>query len=541
MNPDASITSLPQRSARDPRVDALFAELELALAWDRPSILIAVYDLPATRKKAARRLSRRLANRGADAIEIPLTESRADILLALRDHPSRARGIFMVSGFTPVDGLLATRAFKSLNIRRELLVDHKIRVVFWLTEAEVIALARAAPDFWAFRHCVVDVFSSPGSIPGALGLEAHLAAFEQPVGQAAAALDARIAYRENQLDAFDTGDWVARFDLHMGLARLWSEKNEPGQAFQHMRAALGLAQSARDSMRQCLAEAGYAILLTAAGNLDAALAAYHRAEALDPDQPGIKVRMSALYAASEQTGLALALAQLCVARWPQFQPGWRHLGWLLGNLGRLDEARNACNRALALNPSDALSHYSLGLAQSVQGDRQAACASLQRAARLDGSRDMFWQALASELADLGQPGRALRCARRAVRLATQDARAWLALAGMLCVLGRFPEAARACERAHTLAQDETVMHAVSVASLFRLATLRRKMREAARWQAQVTAGLQVGHGLARAAYLLAAGDETAAQEVFDRLRTTNCVVVHLFRHAPVVVLAEQKT
>lgn len=537
MKSDPSPVRKHKRAARDPREESLFAELSLALGWNRPSILIAVYDLPSARKKAARRLARRLSKSGVRVAEIQITEPCADILLALRDHPGRDQTVFMVSGFTPVDGQAAVRAFKSLNMRREILVDQKLRVIFWLTEAEVIALARAAPDFWAFRHRVVDLLSTPARLTGEAGFEARLAAFEQPAAQSSTSLDARIAYREGRLDSLDASDWAARFDLHLGLSRLHAEKNEPEHALQHIQAAHELARAAGDTMRQCMAQAGHAILLVAAGSLDSALAAFERARALDPNQPGVIMRLSALHSTLGQSGQAVELARFCVARWPQFQPGWRQLGWLLGNAGQLQDALNACNHAVSLHPSDGRAHYTLGVVQSCSGDSHAAAASLLRAIKLDAMSGAFWQALASVFIDLGQPRRALRCARRAVRLSAQDAWAWLSLGGALYHHGRWRDSWRACERAFALGMQNEMAHVIAAASLHWLAQTRHQLAESAHWRTQAAAGLRTGSVLARDFHLASIGDSTAAREALSRLQSTACLDVHLLRHTPAMLLA----
>lgn len=48
-----------------------------------------------------------------------------------------------------------------LNFKREDLVEHKVKVVFWVREEELASIGAQAPDFFAFRNCVVEFMEVP--------------------------------------------------------------------------------------------------------------------------------------------------------------------------------------------------------------------------------------------------------------------------------------------------------------------------------------------------------------------------------------------
>jgi tetratricopeptide (TPR) repeat protein len=68
----------------------------------------------------------------------------------------RRESVFSVLGLSRGGGTRNANAYRALNMRRELLVDYDIRALFWLNKAESRSLSRIAPDFWAFRHRVID-------------------------------------------------------------------------------------------------------------------------------------------------------------------------------------------------------------------------------------------------------------------------------------------------------------------------------------------------------------------------------------------------
>ena len=139
------------------QIDILFSELSLALRWDRPSILIAVCSSPAIRKEAQDNLKKSLSGIHQKVINFVVSAQNYDVPLSLAYHPERENTVFYVSGINRGGGGDKSNAFRAINIRRELLVDYPTRVVFWLTRAEAKSLPRLAPDFWAFRHQVVEI------------------------------------------------------------------------------------------------------------------------------------------------------------------------------------------------------------------------------------------------------------------------------------------------------------------------------------------------------------------------------------------------
>lgn len=138
-------------------VDGLFSEIQQALRWDRPSILIVVYTSAKSRKEMQDLLSGLIEDQGQGVTEYAVSPATYDIPLILSRHPERKKTVFYVTRLNRGGGAGNRNAFRALNMRRELFVDYPTRVVFWLTRAEAKALALLAPDFWAFRHMSLEV------------------------------------------------------------------------------------------------------------------------------------------------------------------------------------------------------------------------------------------------------------------------------------------------------------------------------------------------------------------------------------------------
>jgi tetratricopeptide (TPR) repeat protein len=145
------------------RVQILIDELSMATRWNHASLLLAVYQSEYLRQDVEKRLKVRLASIGQKMVAYKIDKERFDVPLALSAHEERAKSTFLVSGLRFGGGKGGNNAYRALNIRRELLIDFDIRAIFWLTLSEAAALPRRAPDFWAFRHRVVEFTDQPSS------------------------------------------------------------------------------------------------------------------------------------------------------------------------------------------------------------------------------------------------------------------------------------------------------------------------------------------------------------------------------------------
>ena len=143
------------------QVKILSDELESAIRWQRPSILLAVYESKHICTNARTALKNSLADIGQSVYNFRVNEKRFDVPLALSQHPDRENTVFFITGLRSGGGKGGHNAYRALNLRREYLVDYQIRAVFWLTISESIDLPRCAPDFWAFRHRVIEFIDSP--------------------------------------------------------------------------------------------------------------------------------------------------------------------------------------------------------------------------------------------------------------------------------------------------------------------------------------------------------------------------------------------
>ena len=145
----------------DDRVGLVLDELSLGVQWDRPSIIVIIYRSEHVKYNVQALLAKSLGESGQAVLHYAVDKSHYDIPFDLLNHPRRNQAIYYISGLRWGGGQGYSKAYRALNMHREYLIEGNIRAIFWLTKNEVKQLTRWSPDFWAFRHKVIEFFDLP--------------------------------------------------------------------------------------------------------------------------------------------------------------------------------------------------------------------------------------------------------------------------------------------------------------------------------------------------------------------------------------------
>ena len=155
---------MPEVNGKDTfedRLNIVLDELSLGIRWERPSLIVAVYYSEHIKNMVQARLAKSLGKLKQTVLYYSVDKLHYDIPLELLNHPSHNQAVIFVSGLRWGGGRGYSNAFRALNMHREYLVEGNIKAIFWLTKKEAKQLARFSPDFWAFRHKVVEFFDLP--------------------------------------------------------------------------------------------------------------------------------------------------------------------------------------------------------------------------------------------------------------------------------------------------------------------------------------------------------------------------------------------
>lgn len=130
---------------------------------------------------------------------------------------------------------------------------------------------------------------------------------------------------------------------------------------------------------------------------------YQAAVAVAPDEAGFQLLLAQFYVdvvPDQAAGLAAAEKAAFLA--PDDPVAQDLLGWAQHLNGALDEARDALERAISLDPAFARAYYHLGVVCSQLGDRETALRAYQRAADLD-TEGLYRTKASRDLAGMGVP------------------------------------------------------------------------------------------------------------------------------------------
>ncbi|MDA9671458.1 tetratricopeptide repeat protein [bacterium] len=157
-------------------------------------------------------------------------------------------------------------------------------------------------------------------------------------------------------------------------------------------------------------------------------------------------------------GESLAPMQSAVKLSPQDAEAHSNLGVTLKELGRLDEAEASYRQAIALKPDYAEAHNSLGVTLQELGRLDEAEASCRQAITLKPDYAKAHSNLGSTLQELGRLDEAEASHRQAIALKPDYAEAHNNLGVTLQELGRLDEAEASCRQAITLKPDYAKAH-----------------------------------------------------------------------------------
>jgi tetratricopeptide (TPR) repeat protein len=416
-------------------IGILFEELAFAIRWRRPSILLVFYETQDVRAAAALALEKRLTQRRHPVIPFGISEQAFDVPLALSRRPDRRKAVYFVSGLAQGGGREGANAYRALNMRRELFVDYRVRLVLWVREAEAVELSRHAPDFWAFRHRVVELGSPPdaGTIEALLGDRSER---DWSGRRWDDYLDERIALREQLLG--DAGGHELtppmRIRLLSSLAGLHRTRGDSPQALRLLQQSAELASRLGRPGLQAWHWGHLGLIQADLGEMDAARQACEKAVGLQPQDSGV----------------------------------WDCLGEARLAAGEIEAALEAFGEAAQVDSQDARSRYGLGRACQQAGRLEESLAALRKAVRLDSRHAGAWEQLGALYLQLSRPDDALKACKKAVRLAPRDADSWEGLGQACFSLNAIPDAIIAYRNAAANNPENPVFHA-TLATLHRLA------------------------------------------------------------------------
>jgi tetratricopeptide (TPR) repeat protein len=418
MSKDMLPEELPTVDSFEDRIDVLVHELGLAIKWDRPSILFAIYRSEFVRAEAEAVLKSRLNSLGLQVVQVHARqEAHFDLLTSIDGLKDLDKTALFIDGFKWECGPEGARVFKEVNLHREYFIDNNLRAIFWLYEDEVSNFANIATECWILRHRVVEFTDAPRPVQTLLqtldsiwdGLDQDLESGDE------LPIKSLIEILENGLPEGSEANTVhANILLTLGIL-YWRRGNSEG-ALRFLKAALEIADLLDNP--QLLAQCNNAIALasTRLGDVDGAIDAY-------------------THAASQVPEIAIP---------------WYYLGQLLSQRERNEEALIVFKRAVEQDPADVKSWDGLGHTFVKLGLCQNAISAFQHALKIDPRLVSSWIGLGNACSQGGQTDQSLHAYQMVTKLDPENALAWREQGNLHLKAGSFKESVAAFEKVLTL-------------------------------------------------------------------------------------------
>jgi tetratricopeptide (TPR) repeat protein len=149
------------QGAFEDRLNSIIGELSLGFQWEASSIILAVYRSEYIKNFVQSLMAQSLGKAGRWVVHYVVDKRHYDVPLELLERPDHQKVVFFVEGLRWGGGRGYSNAYRALNMHREFLVEGAVKVIFWMTVSEAKQITRFSPDFWAFRHRVVEFLELP--------------------------------------------------------------------------------------------------------------------------------------------------------------------------------------------------------------------------------------------------------------------------------------------------------------------------------------------------------------------------------------------
>ena len=417
--------SHPEVESFDERLDIFFREIELAIKWQRPSILLAIYPSEVIHAEVEAALESKIISFGQEVAHVCSADGGdPDISLFISQFPEPDKVIFFVDGLNCGNEEHRSNRYRALNVSREYFVEKQIRIVFWLTESEAVSLAHDAPDFWASRHRVIDFIASQKPDETCVRvLESAWQGQGEDKHMTNNLVDthAKISLRETTqagLPEWD-GSTTAGVNLLLTLGIMHWRKGDSEKADESLRAALEIAIKTQDKRLEAVCFNAIALVKTDQGLFDEAVEAYEQAIEMAPEKTFIWGHLGNLYTRLGQYPDAVEAYLNTLENNPVDSVVWNSLGNAYVKVGQIDEAIDAYRKALELNDRYVDPWMSLGSLFKRQNLSLDATKAYQKVTEIDAHNGPAWNELGHMYFELEAFDEAIEAFSVAMKLGVQ--------------------------------------------------------------------------------------------------------------------------
>jgi tetratricopeptide (TPR) repeat protein len=358
-------------------INSLYDEIQLAFQWQRPSILLAIHNNTGGQLIAQQFLEKKLLKVKQAVKRFTPQKDSPDVINVICSSQEPTKTVFFVSSLENANQLSDGDVYRALNLHREHLVEKKVIAVFWLTELEASRLPRFAPDFWAFRHRVVEFAPQRGPRNPFVPMGMFLWKDQLP-WMDLNAQKKQIADYENNLSRLpgEESALTARLDMTLKLIQLNWLLNNPQQFFHHFENMLALLKTHLNFQYHGWALNAKGIKLFEDGQRSAARTCFEQALEIEPNNSRFMLNAAILAHGTGKNREAILLATRAAKNDPASAEAWHLLGLLYLLTGKPQQAVEALEKSLTIQPQDLNAQICLAICYTKNNQPEACSAQL---------------------------------------------------------------------------------------------------------------------------------------------------------------------
>ncbi len=436
----------------DERVEILMKELELAVQWNRPSILLVVYNSEYVRADVESAIENFLIERQQKVSCIDLNEKAgSQVVCYLENFQNVENVVFFVVG-TKRPPMQQANLFMELDRHKDILNRKNIRLIFWLTQNEIARLAYCAPELWASRQRLIEFVDAPK--PEQI-LQTAIETSWIGTGEFTDRFDDtedKINLRESYLNELPEAaeSTSTRANLLLTLGVLHWRKGDFEKAETFLGDALRSAIQMEDSWFEAECYNAIALVKSSQGKNDEAIDDYKQAIHLAPEQIFVWNNLGNLCMKIMRNDEAMLAFQKALEQNAKDPVAWCGLGNVYYRIGYIDDSITAYRKAIEFSPTLALPWNGLGDAYASVGRDVDAIGAYQKAIEANKQFTLPWLRLADIYCRQGRNRDAIKAFQRALHVDAKNGLVWNELGLMYLKIESYPEAVQAFLKASEL-------------------------------------------------------------------------------------------
>ena len=433
------------------QLEKLSGDILLSVRWDKPAIFWAIYENTFSGAKAVSDLEAQLIRQGQYIHHItPDVDGKNNIIDEITDNNHWHETIFFIMHM----GSSANEdIYKSLGSQSDFFTNNRIRVVYWLAEADFLSFVEHLPSYWFSQYKLAEFSDSPD-------LDHVLSTIITQTWQDLSKLEKEEEQEEENahtsleellsLDMrIDMNKLIQRAHIFIKLGIFYLRKQKYKKASRFLNKAAEIAEIIQDEEYSLEVEILTALLMAKKEEYDSAMWIKEKVSLVSPEKSSTWNVLGELYALLFMFDESLLAYQASLVLSPEDPVSWQGLGEVFLQLGQFSKAIDAFEKVLRFAPNFSRAWLGLGKAYLAENNSSKAINAYTESLEINWNQADIWL----EVGRLAEDEVAQVALRRGLDLYPQKALAWNLLGNIYYRSEKFNQAIQAYYRSVQLKKD----------------------------------------------------------------------------------------